>query len=281
MGSSSSFIHISALPCTSSPGKSSRKSSSSPLPGWCRLGSRFPSPICKPAFFNSGRIFSCLLNHKGSTVPGSLASQCSLLKQPSNLPWNPKASFPMTRDSKEYHPFPILIMAERVSFWVSNSPKYVQVFLLELANFQAELPVKISLHFNTFSLALGLWKQLHAAGFPGSPSQQGCKFVFPGTTIPRRQFIFPQPGTKACWVCCIFQKASSSLSEEGMSLPAANRRRMYRGQSILLLTAPTLPQLCAVRGEHLRSMPEGTASTFIEPQHPKQKWRLKGWLVLV
>lgn len=127
-------------------------------------------------------------------MPGSLASPYSLHKQSSDLPRNPKASFPMTRDSKKHHPFPILIRAERVSFLVSNSPKLVQVFLLEeiSANFQAELPVKISLNFNTFSLALGLWKQLQAASFPGSPSQEGCKFVFPGTTIPRRQFIFPQ-----------------------------------------------------------------------------------------
>lgn len=155
-------------------------------------GPNFPSPFCKPTFFSPGRIFSCLLSYKGSAVPGSLASQCFLLKQPSNLPWNPKASFPMTRDSKKYCPFPVLIMAERVSFLVSNSPKHVQVFLLELANFQAELPIKISFNFNTFSPALGLWKQLQAASFPGSPSQGGCKFVFPGTTIPRRQFLFPQ-----------------------------------------------------------------------------------------
>lgn len=137
-------------------------------------------------------MFSCPLSHEGSAVPASLASQCCLLKQPSNLPWNPRASFPVTRDSKKRHPFPILIMAERVSFLVSDSPKHVQVFLLELANFQAELPIKISLNFNTFSLALELWKQLQAASFPGSPFQEGCKFVFPGTTIPTRQFIFPQ-----------------------------------------------------------------------------------------
>lgn len=98
----------------------------------------------------------------------------------------------MTRDSKKYHPFPILIMAERVSSLVSNSSKPVQVFPLELANFQAELPIQISFNFNTFSLVLKLWKQLQAASFPGSPSQEGCKFLFPGTTIPRRQFIFSQ-----------------------------------------------------------------------------------------
>lgn len=98
----------------------------------------------------------------------------------------------MTRDSKKYHSFPVLITAERVSFLVSSSPKHVQVFLLELVNFQAELPIKISFNFNTFSLALGLWKQLQAASFPGSPSQGGCKFPLPGTTVPRRQFIFFQ-----------------------------------------------------------------------------------------
>lgn len=78
-------------------------------------------------------------------MPGSLASHRSLLKQPLYLLANPKASFPSTAESKKYQSFPVLVKAERVSSLVSNSPKRVQVFLLQPANFQAESPIKISL----------------------------------------------------------------------------------------------------------------------------------------
>lgn len=224
-------------------------------------------------------MFSCPLSHEGSAVPASLANQCCLLKQPSNLPGNPRASFPVTRDSKKHHPFPILIMAERVSFLVSDSPKHVQVFLLELANFQAELPIKISLNFNTFSLALELWKQLQAASFPGSPFQEGCKFVFPGTTIPTRQFIFPQ--TRNQGSLGLLHLLKGFLFPFALLQQTGSRRGMWWGarHPSQHSSCPTTA-LCIVRGEHLRSGPEGTTSTFIELHHPKQKWCLKGWLVL-
>lgn len=183
-----------AQPRTSSPGKSSRQSFPSfPLPGCCKLGSKLSISILQTCFQQPWQNIFMPVKPRGlGCVCLSGQPMLSLLKQPSNLLWNPKAGFSVTRDSKKYHAFPILIKAERVSFLVSDSPKHVQVFLLELANFQAELPIKISINFNKFSLALELWKQSQAASFPGSPFQKGSKFMFPGTTIPRRQFIVPQ-----------------------------------------------------------------------------------------
>lgn len=55
-----------------------------------------------------------------------------------------------------------------------------------------------------------------------------------------------------------------------MSLPAANWEQ--EGNVIRGKASFSAQLLSRVRGEHLRSMPEGTASTFTELHHPKQKW---------
>lgn len=95
--------------------KSSRHRSYLPLLGRWRLGSKLSNSFCKAPFFNSARIFSPPFNHEGLAVPASLASQCFLLKQPSYLPVNLRASFPLTAKFRKHHSFPTLVKAERFS----------------------------------------------------------------------------------------------------------------------------------------------------------------------
>lgn len=72
-----------------------------------------------------------------------------------------------------------------------------------------------------------------------------------------------------------FERLPPPMSEEGMSLPAANCEQegnVVGAKHPSQHSSYPVTALCRVRGGHLRSMPESTASTFIELQHPKQKW---------
>lgn len=173
-------------------------------------------------------------------------------KQPLHLLVTPQASF--------HHPFPLLITAEMLSSLVSNSSKNIWGFLLQSANFQAELPIKTSLSISTrFSVHWSNGTGCRLLTFLACLSREAANSCLPGTTVPRRHLIFHQTRNRGSWLCHIFLTASSSLhrGDQGRGEASWSKGRVgsrlhaWGKAAVPHLSQPLLFRaLCKLGGEH-------------------------------